>query len=100
MKYFHILLKMSKSYLENVNIFYPQNDNPHYSEEKAIHIAWIWLIEICNNDEHLDSRQKLRALLSTTSRKVHRIAYMMKELISIKHNNGDYNEVICNFLNN
>jgi hypothetical protein len=90
---------MSKSYLDNAHIFYPQNENPNYSEQKAICVGWEWFIEICNND-FSNSNQKVRALLSTTSRGAHRIAHMIRSVISMRQNNPNIFEEICCVLDN
>jgi hypothetical protein len=56
-------------------------------------VALEWLKEACdNNIEFSDSRQKLRALLSTTSRKTHRIAYILRDVLSMKKINSEYTE--------
>ena len=74
---------MSKTYIENVNIFYPQNSNLHYTEKKAMIIALKWLINACEKNESHDFRQELRALLSTTSGKIHTIANMIRYVLSL-----------------
>jgi hypothetical protein len=81
---------MSNSYINNSHIFYPQNDNPHYTEQKVIVVAWEWLIETCHEASH--SKQKLRSLLSTTSTKAHHIAYIIKDVLSMKQSNPDCTE--------
>lgn len=88
MNTFHNLNKMSKIYDENVHIFYPQKDNLYYTESKAMKIALRWLIEACKNNENQDFKKELRALLSTTSNKVHKIANMIRYVISLDKNDS------------
>jgi hypothetical protein len=91
---------MSKSYLDNAHIFFPQSENPNYTEQRAICIGWEWFLEVCNNKEDSDSKKKVRALLSTTSRRAHRIAYMIRSVILMKQNNLNNFEEICCLLDN
>lgn len=90
---------MSNSYIDNYHIFYPQYDNSNYSESRCVIIAWNWLIESCDNYNVLDYKQKLRALLSTTSRKTHEIAYMIKHVHSMRINPhcAEFFKSICSF---
>lgn len=91
---------MSNSYNDNYHIFYPQYDNSNYSESRSVIIAWNWLIESCDNYNILDYEHKLRALLSTTSRKTHNIAYMIKNVHSMRKINpncAEYIKSICCF---
>lgn len=83
---------MSKTYDENAKFFYPQNENPFYTEKVVLKISLLWLIDACENNENRDFRKELRALLTTTSGKVHRIANLIRYVISLKKDDSKYSE--------
>lgn len=80
---------MSKSYSDDMHLFYPQNDNEHYREVNAVNVAWKWLVEACENPQE-EFKKKLRALLSTSSAKIHRIAFMISRVTGTKKEDPDY----------
>jgi hypothetical protein len=69
---------------DNIHIFYPQNGNEYYSEYSAVIIAWKWLIDVCIVNEEKNFKQEIRALLSTNSGEVHRIANIIRRIILLK----------------
>jgi flagellar biosynthesis regulator FlaF len=80
---------MSKSYGDDIHIFYPQNNNEYYEEVNAVNVAWKWLIEACENP-HKEFKKELRALLCTSSGKVHRIAFIIRRVTSNKNKDHEY----------
>ncbi len=75
---------MSKSFNDEIHLFYPQNDNQYYTEYNAVIVAWKWLIDVCIDNEERSFKQEIRALLSTNSGEVHRIANTIRRIILLK----------------
>lgn len=78
------------SFSDNKHLFYPQNDNKHYDEKKALIVGFEWLIQSCNENKNFD--KELKALLSTKSSKIHRIAYIIRDVVSMKKLRPEYVE--------
>jgi hypothetical protein len=75
---------MSLTLNDNIHIFYPQNGNEYYTEYNAVIIAWKWLIDVCIDNDETSFTQEIRALLATNSVEVHRIANIIRRVISLK----------------
>ena len=75
---------MSLTFNDDIHIFYPQNGNEYYTEYNAIITAWKWLIEVCIDNKGKSFKQEIRALLTTTSGDVHKIANIIRHVISLK----------------
>ena len=75
---------MSLQFNDIIHIFYPQIGNEYYSEYNAIIIAWTWLIDVCIDNDGKSFKQEIRALMSTNSGDVHRIANIIRRVISLK----------------
>ena len=75
---------MSLQFNDIIHIFYPQIDNEYYSEYNAIIIAWTWLIDVCIDNDGKSFKQEIRALMSTNSGDVHRIANVIRRVILLK----------------
>lgn len=86
---------MSNTYNDDIHIFYPQFDNQYYEEGNAINVAWKWLIEACDSPE--DFKKELRALFSTSSGKVHQVAFLIVRVITMRVNNPDYVKAVFEF---
>jgi hypothetical protein len=75
---------MSLQFNDIIHIFYPQSGNQYYTEFNAIIIAWKWLIDVCIDNVGRSFKQEIRALLSTNSGDVHRIANIIRRVILLK----------------
>ena len=75
---------MSIQFNDLIHIFYPQSGNEYYTEYNAVIIAWKWLIDACIDNEGKSFKQEIRALLSTSSSDVHKIANIIRHVISLK----------------
>lgn len=75
---------MSLTFNDDIHIFYPQNGNEYYTEYNAIMTAWKWLIDVCIDDNGKSFKLEIRALLTTNSGEVHRIANIIRRVISLK----------------
>ena len=75
---------MSIQFNDLIHVFYPQSGNEYYTEHNAVIIAWKWLIDACIDNEGKSFKQEIRALLSTSSGDVHKIANIIRHVISLK----------------
>ena len=75
---------MSLTFNDDIHLFYPQNDNKYFTEYKAVMTAWKWLIDVCDDNKGESFKQEIRALLTTNSGEVHRIANIIRHVISLK----------------
>lgn len=81
---------MSFAFNDIIHIFYPQIGNEYYTEYNAIIIAWKWLNDVCNDNDGKSFKQEIRALMSTNSGDVHRIANIIRHVISLKKSHYEH----------